>query len=1159
MSNLSPLSPKIPQKTPGHLDWGSLYDSATGLAIANSAQTHTGITLIITKDTLSANQLEREIKFFYSSKADSPFPILNFPDWETLPYDTFSPHQDIISQRLKTLSQLPTLKHGILILSINTLMHRIAPREYLSQHSLALTIKQNIDLNNFRHELEKSGYHYVSQVVDYGEFSVRGSIIDLYPMGSDYPYRIDIFDDEIDSIRTFNPDSQQSIQKIDQIALLPAQEFPLTDKAIDLFRQKWRENFSGNPLECPIYQDISDALSSAGIEYYIPLFFDHTSSLLDYLPANTLIIRHANIQDKANQFWQDIQTRYESLRHDIRRPILPPNDLFIPEAELFSKLKAFSQIRLQHTDIKFKTGKCAYATQAPPVLDIDHKAKQPLQKLQDFLTHYSGRILFAVETTGRREALLNLLNTISLRPKLVQTWHKFLEISDEICIAVAPLDSGLNCLDPTFVIITESQLFGQRILQRRRRKKIKQDTDAIINNLTELHIGDPVVHIDHGVGRFIGLQTISIGDQTDEYLTLQYADNDKLYVPISSLDLISRYSSGDIEHAPLHKLGGKQWDKIKRKAAEKVHDAAAELLAIYASRAARLGHAFQEPDQQYLAFAANFPFEETPDQETAIQQVLNDMRSEKPMDRLICGDVGFGKTEVAMRAAFLAVQDNKQVAILVPTTLLAQQHYETFKDRFADWPINIALLSRFRSPKEQKQILEQLKNHQADIVIGTHKLLQKDIAFDQLGLLIIDEEHRFGVRQKERLKAYRTEVDILTLTATPIPRTLNMTFSGIRDLSIIATPPERRLSVKTFVQKHNTHTIKEAILREILRGGQVYFLHNNVKTIAAIARDLEQLVPEARIGIAHGQMPERDLERIMADFYHRRFNVLVCTTIIESGIDIPSANTIIINRADKFGLAQLHQLRGRVGRSHHQAYAYLFIPEEGAITKDAEKRLDAVASLEDLGIGFTLATHDMEIRGTGELLGEEQSGHIQEIGFTLYMEMLERAVKSLKKGKQIDFGNPIERGVEVDLSIPALIPEDYLPDVHMRLILYKRIAGAKNHTELDDLRVEMIDRFGLLPPPTKNLFQIADLKLKAAPLGIKKIEAGAKYGYIEFGERPNVNPTTIIKLIQTEPDKYKLEGTTRLRFPMNVENDNTKIQSAEKTITLIMMMPNQKR
>ncbi len=1137
MLTVNPLHPPLPQ-TPGQrLAWGNLFGASLSLALSSVLTASKQPIVIITEDTLTANRLHDELAFFHTKK--STHPIIYFPDWETLPYDHFSPHQDIVSGRLSALYKIPTLQQGALITPIATLMHKLAPRDYLDGSVFLLTQGEQLNIDVTRKRLEKAGYRCVNQVREHGEFAVRGSLIDLFPMGSNMPYRIDLFDNEIDSIRTFSPDTQRSLEKINKIELLPAKEFPLDDDAIELFRQQWRSQFSGNPLNCPIYQDISEGICSPGIEYYLPYFFGKTATLFDYLPANSLIIMLGDIHKKAEEFWQEIQVRYEQYGHDVIRPLLTPQQVFISTPEIFGHLQNYSQIKTQTT------------TSLSLELTVDHKAPTPLQALETFLANYPGRVLFTAETTGRREVLLQLFNTIHLHPKQISSWQEFLTASEKHMITVAPLDAGLSLENPQITLIVEAQLFGARIMQRRRRKETHQDTEAIVKDLTELQIGAPIVHIDHGVGRYLGLQTLKVGEQIAEFLTLEYADSDKLYVPVSSLHLIGRYSGTDPEQAPLSKLGTEQWQKAKRKAAEQIRDVAAELLDVYAQRAALPGHAFKQADEQYSAFAATFPFEETPDQLQAINQVITDMTSDKPMDRLVCGDVGFGKTEVAMRAAFIAVQNSKQVAILVPTTLLAQQHYQNFQDRFSDWPVRIEVISRFKSAKEQQKIIAELEQGKVDIIIGTHKLLQDNIKFNSLGLLVIDEEHRFGVRQKERLKSLRLSTDILTLTATPIPRTLNMAFSGIRDLSLIATPPARRLSIKTFVHEVQNQLIQEAILREILRGGQVYFLHNDVATIEKTARELEKLVPEARISIAHGQMRERELEHIMSDFYHRRCNVLVCTTIIESGIDIPSANTIIINRADKFGLAQLHQLRGRVGRSHHQAYAYLLIPSRKTLTTDAVKRLDAIALYEDLGIGFTLATHDLEIRGAGELLGEGQSGNMQAIGFTLYMDLLARAVEALKSGEKPDLENITARGTEIDLQIPALIPENYLSDVHLRLQCYKRIATAKTQRELDEIQVEMIDRFGLLPDSAKTLFTLSALKQKAELLGILKIEASSKGGKIEFSDKPHVDPMKIIKLIQAKPKEFRLDGPTRLRFNLDHHETKDRIGLVEKILERI--------
>jgi transcription-repair coupling factor (superfamily II helicase) len=1102
--------------------------------------------LIVTPDTLTAHRLEYELQFFQPLQTD--LPLISFPDWETLPYDHFSPHQDIISDRLSALHKIPCLQQGAVIISIPTLMHRLAPPSFLESHIFLLKQGDKLNLPTFRQRFEKGGYRCVEQVREHGEFAIRGALIDLFPMGSDIPYRLDLFDDEIDSIRTFSPETQRSIEKVSYITLLPAKEFPLHENAIELFRQQWRSQFSGNPLKCPIYQDISEGICSAGIEYYLPLFFENTSTLFDYIPKNSIIITIGNIHQKAEEFWQEVQMRYEQYAYDITRPLLKPQQIMASVPEVFSCLRQYASIKIQRESFAADSHSINFSTETPLNLKVDHKSIKPLQVLENFLTTYQGRVLFCAETAGRREVLLQLLNGIQLYPTLFPSWEVFLNSNEKHGIVIASVEEGLTLFDPPLTMIVEAQLFGERIMQRRRQKKTTQDIDAIIKDLVELQVGAPIVHIDHGVGRYLGLQTLQVGEQIAEFLNLEYAGGDKLYVPVASLHLISRYSGSEPDQAPLHKLGTEQWQRAKRKAAEQVCDVAAELLDIYAKREAREGYACKEIDEQYAAFSAAFPFEETVDQQQAIENVIRDMTSAKPMDRLVCGDVGFGKTEVAMRAAFIAAQNGKQVAILVPTTLLAQQHYQSFQDRFADWPIQIAVMSRFQAGKEQKTILSNLQQGKIDIIIGTHKLLQTDIQFKTLGLVIIDEEHRFGVQQKERLKALRVNVDILTLTATPIPRTLNMAFAGIRDLSLIATPPARRLAIKTFIHEQQDSHIQEALRREIMRGGQVYFIHNEVSTIEKMARELTQLVPEARVGFAHGQMHARELEQIMADFYHRRFSVLVCTTIVESGIDIPSANTIVINRADKMGLAQLHQLRGRVGRSHHQAYAYLLIPSRKNLTADAAKRLDAIASLEELGIGFTLATHDLEIRGAGELLGKNQSGQMHAIGFTLYMDLLSRAVTALKTGKQPELDSLSPPSTEIELQLTALIPEQYLGDVHLRLQCYKRIASARTASELDEIQVEMIDRFGLLPEATKNLFSISLLRQHAEKLGILKIEANSKGGKFEFNDHPHIDPLHIIKLVQMRSQQFKLEGSKRLRFILPEHEPAARIGLIEKIL-----------
>ncbi|OIZ98435.1 transcription-repair coupling factor, partial [Rickettsiella grylli] len=1124
------LKLSVPTEPGQQLCLSGLQDDSLAFAVHQFAERYDGVILVLTPDNPMTNRLAAALKFFSPDET-----ILHFPDWETLPYDHFSPHEDIISQRLLTLAKLQDVARAILLVPVTTLMQRIAPLNYIQATTLSLACGEKKSIEIIRKNLQLGGYHSVSQVGARGEFASRGSILDIFPMGSELPYRIDFVDDEIDSLRYFDPDTQRSIKKIEKIQLLPAREFPLSASAIHFFRQQWRENFVGNPLNCPLYEAVSEGRVLAGIEYYLPLFFQKTALLLDYLPNKAFILSVNEVHDAAENFWKEINERYEQLRYDRERPLLPPHDIYVDVHALFARLKEFPKVSLDQKP-KERADPYHAAVKKFPNLMIDHRREEPLERLNTFLNEFlknpEARVLFCAESAGRREVLFDLLNQLPIQVHRCGTWKEFIHSSSRVNIIVAPLEEGFYLDTPPWVLMTEGLLLGNHVIQKRRTQSKALDSRTIIRNLAELTEGSPVVHIDHGVGRYRGLQHLKIDDKENEFLIVEYAAKAKLYVPVSSLHLISRYSGNDSEQAPLHQLGSEQWEKAKRKAAEALRDVACELLDSYARRAASKGYAFHMPEEDYQAFAAQFPFTETQDQAQAIQQVIQDMTSERAMDRLVCGDVGFGKTEVAMRAAFLAVHSNKQVALLVPTTLLAQQHYQNFCDRFAEWPVHVEMISRFRSIASQKKILERLQQGKIDILVGTHKLLSKELKFPRLGLLIIDEEHRFGVQQKERLKALRAQVDILSLTATPIPRTLNMALSGLRELSIIATPPARRLSIKTFVQQRNTRLIREAILRELFRGGQVYFLHNQVDSIEKVARELEALVPEARIQVAHGQLRESQLERVMADFYHQRFNVLLCTTIIESGIDVPSANTIIIDRADKFGLAQLHQLRGRVGRSHHQAYAYLMTPPPEMITADAMKRLEAFISLEDLGAGFSLAMHDLEIRGAGEVLGEQQSGNMQSIGFSLYMELLEQTVDALKSGKEPSLKS-LNQTLEMDLQVAALIPENYLPDVHMRLVLYKRIAHAKTEQELEHLQVEMIDRFGLLPETLKNLFRLSELKLQAQKIVIKKIIAGPKGGRIEFNEKPHLNPAVVIQLIQENPARYQLEGATRLRFSVD--------------------------
>ncbi|MCP5161871.1 MAG: transcription-repair coupling factor [Hahellaceae bacterium] len=1144
---LSALLPPLPKKAADHRQWGNVSEGLFPLLLAQAIKSHQGHLLLITQDSEEAQALEESIRFYLGqthTEIESDTPVLILPDWETLPYDVFSPHEDITSQRLQALYQLPNLRKGILIAPVNTVLHKLAPPQFLQRSGLVIKTTQKLALGQYQQSLAAAGYRHVETVYNHGEFTARGSIVDIFPMGSDLPYRIELFDDDVESIRTFDPDTQRTIEKISEITLLPAYEFPWDKESRSAFRNRWGEHFPNVGKESPLYNDICSGLKSPGLEYYLPLFFDETASLFDYLPQNTLIFSSAKLEQASTQFWHEINDRFESLRHDRLRPILPPAELFIRTEQLFGYLKAFPRVSVIPGLLEPSDGKINLIDSRLPDISINHKLTDPLSRLKSLQSEHDAPMLVCAESIGRREALQDLFRANGLVVQTVTNWNEFISNPKPLNLTVASLKTGILAREHQLAIIAEADLYGQRVLQRRRRKKGQEvSTDAVFKDLTELQLGSPVVHMDHGVGRYQGLQTLEIDGQPCEFLTLEYADNAKLYVPVSSLHLISRYSGTEDSNAPLHRLGTDKWSTAKRKAIEKIRDTAAELLDIYARRQAKTGFAYEDPDTAYNAFSEGFPFEETPDQLTAIQAVIADMTSPRPMDRLVCGDVGFGKTEVAMRATFMATYSGKQVGVLVPTTLLAQQHYESFKDRFAETAVKVELLSRFRSAKEQAKAIEQIEAGTVDVVIGTHKLIQQNIKFKDLGLLIIDEEHRFGVQQKERLKSLRAEVDILTLTATPIPRTLNMALGGMRDLSVIATPPARRLSVKTFVRQRDNDLLKEAILREILRGGQVYYLFNEVKNIEKEAEALQMLVPEARVTIAHGQMRERELEQVMSDFYHKKFNVLVCTTIIETGIDIPSANTIIIDRADKFGLAQLHQLRGRVGRSHHQAYAYLMTPsdKEKKITPDAEKRLEAISASQDLGAGFMLATHDLEIRGAGELLGEEQSGQIESIGFSLYMELLEQAVTSLKKGEIPNLDKPLRHGLEINLRIPALIPEDYLPDVHTRLIMYKRISSVQDKPALDELQIELIDRFGLLPPPTKNLFRQTELKFTAEPLGIVKIDVGESSGRIEFSANTPIDPLKIIKLIQSAPALYKFDGADALKFALTKADSNDKI------------------
>jgi len=1117
------------------------------LAISQAARQHDGLILAIARDTHSASALENDLRIVAND-----LPLLHFPDWETLPYDLFSPHPDIVSQRIAALYRLPSIKRGILVVPVASLMQRVSPPEWIAGNVLDLRKGQKLDLDQEKRRLEASGYRNVPQVNDPGDFAVRGALLDLYPMGSDVPYRIELFDDEIDSLRSFDPETQRSDHPVESVRLLPAREFPLDAAGTKKARQNLSEQFEFDARRCTIYQDLKEGVAPNGIEYYLPLFFDQTASLFDHLPKNSLIISGDGVEHSAESFWQQTSERWEQRRHDVERPILSPAQLFLSPDELRAQCNQRLRIEICGDQHPQYSKAIAIAEQTVPSLPWTQKNELPGAALQSFLKNYPGRVLLAADSAGRREALLELLNAAGLPFHQVPDWPSFLNENDhKLSVTVAAFEAGFAIDSPMLTVLTERQLFPERVEQSRRRKRVGRDPESIIRDLGEIAVGAPIVHEDHGVGRYQGLIALDTGGISGEYLCIEYAKGDKLYVPVSQLQLVSRYSGASPDHAPLHSLGGEAWEKAKRKAAEKVRDVAAELLEIQARRHARQGMSLPIDRSLYEPFAATFPFEETPDQFNAIEAVIADMDKATPMDRVVCGDVGFGKTEVAVRAAFVAATAGKQVAILVPTTLLAEQHYRNFRDRYADWPLRVEVLSRFKSAKEIKAALALVAEGKIDVIVGTHRLLQPDVKFKDLGLVIVDEEQRFGVRQKEALKALRAEVHLLTLTATPIPRTLNMAMSGLRELSIIATPPAHRLAVKTFIAQWDPNLLREAFQRELARGGQIYFLHNEVESIERKARELEELVPEARIRIAHGQMPERELEQVMLDFHRQRFNVLVCTTIIESGIDIPSANTMIINRADRFGLSQLHQLRGRVGRSHHRAYAYLIVPNKKAMTGDAEKRLEALASMEELGSGFTLATHDLEIRGAGELLGEDQSGQMAEIGFSLYTELLERAVKSIRSGKIPDLDPSTRFGSDVELHIPALIPDDYLPDVHARLTLYKRIASARDSDQLKELQVEMIDRFGILPDPTKQLFATAEIKLEATPLGIRKLELGPNGGRIHFNAQPVIDPMSVIRMIQSQPKIYAMEGGDKLRIKLDLPDAASRVRTAKALLTTL--------
>ncbi len=1121
-------SPPLPGPRDGQrFTFGPLQGSSDSALIAEQALRHRAtfsVMVIICANALDATRLHEEIPVFAPE-----LKVRLLPDWEILPYDAFSPHQDLVSERLATLHELLMGSCDIVLMPVTTALQKLGPPSFLAAHTFFFKKGDKLDEMALRAQLQQAGYDPVSAVVRPGEYSLRGGLIDLFPMGSALPYRIDLFGDEIDQIRSFDPDTQRSLFPVQEVRLLPGHEFPMDEEARTAFRGRWREVFDGDPSRCSIYKDMGLGIPSAGIESYLPLFFDSTATVFDYAPLSkgpVWLGLHGELEDPIKGFWQDTQQRYNFLSHDSSRPVLEPKQLYLQHDEFFGLLKSHARLSLQKNTVDSSEP----VFWPLPDIGINRKEADPVSKLKHLIANTQSRVLISTDSPGRRETIRQLFEEHQLKPHVLESFQEFLLDDAKLCLTHSAIHDGFVASHAQIIVITESELFAASARTRRKGKdKEASNVDTLVKDLSELKVGDPVVHAEHGIGRYQGLILLDVGNGEEEFLHLMYAHAATLYVPVSQLQLISRYAGADPETAPLHQLGSGQWEKAKRKAAQQIRDTAAELLNLYAQRALRKGHAFEFSAHDYEAFAESFGFEETADQAAAIAAVIQDMTSGKPMDRLVCGDVGFGKTEVALRASFLAVMGGKQVAIMAPTTLLAEQHAETWKDRFADWPVKIVELSRFKTAKEISAALASMAKGEADIVIGTHKLFSADVKFPRLGLVIIDEEHRFGVRQKEALKSLRAEVDVLTLTATPIPRTLGMALEGLRDFSVIATAPQKRLAIKTFVRRESDDVIREAVLREIKRGGQVYFLHNEVDTIENRKQALEKLLPEARIAVAHGQMHERDLERVMRDFVTQRANVLLCTTIIETGIDVPTANTIIMHRADKFGLAQLHQLRGRVGRSHHQAYAYLTVPDPEALTKQAKLRLDAIQAMEELGSGFYLAMHDLEIRGAGEVLGDKQSGDISEIGFQLYTEMLNKAVKSLKSGKEPDLMAPMEVISDISLGVPALLTNDYCPDVHERLSLYKRLSSVETHEKLLEIREELIDRFGELPEQAQSLFETHRLRLNMSSLGIKKIDANPVQITIQFIPNPPIDPIKIIQLVQTNK-RIQLNGQDKLKI-----------------------------
>ncbi|MDY0975086.1 transcription-repair coupling factor [Massilia sp. CFBP9012] len=1102
---------------------------------------------VVVANASDGQRLLDEIPWF----ADGKLSCHLLPDWETLPYDAFSPHQDLVSERLATLHEIRNGQCDVLVVPATTALVRLAPPSFLAAYTFFFRQGERLDEARLKAQLTLAGYTHVSQVMSPGEYSVRGGLIDLFPMGSVLPYRLDLFGDDIESIRTFDADTQRSLYPVKEVRLLPGREFPMDDAARTAFRGRWRERFEGDPTRSPIYRDIGSGIASAGIEYYLPLFFEETANLFDYLPIEAPVALVGDIDAAIQRFWLDTESRYRFLKSDRERPILEPQELFLGAEQFFTCIKPHGR-----WNIARDPAAPASELSAPiPDIAVNRRLDDPLTNLRAYLQRSDTRVMICADSAGRRETLQQYFGEYKLDLTPVEGFEGFRQSDARLALGVAPLQAGFELLDTEsghLAFITETELYaGSGRRAGKKKQEATSQVESMVRDLSELKIGDPVVHINHGIGRYMGLTSMDLGEGETEFLHLEYAKDTKLYVPVSQLHVISRYSGTSPEDAPLHSLGSGQWEKAKRKAAEQVRDTAAELLNLYARRAARQGHAFEYSSTDYENFAQSFGFDETPDQAEAIHNVIKDMTSGRPMDRLVCGDVGFGKTEVALRAAFIAVMGGKQVAILAPTTLLAEQHAQTFADRFADWPVKIAELSRFRTGKEINNAIKGMADGTLDIVIGTHKLLSPDVKFTRLGLVIIDEEHRFGVRQKEALKALRAEVDVLTLTATPIPRTLGMALEGLRDFSIIATAPQKRLAIKTFVRSEDGSIIREACLRELKRGGQIYFLHNEVDTIENRRAMLQELLPEARIGVAHGQMHERDLEKVMRDFVAQRFNILLCTTIIETGIDVPTANTIIMHRADKFGLAQLHQLRGRVGRSHHQAYAYLMVNDVSNLTKQSQRRLDAIQQMEELGSGFYLAMHDLEIRGAGEVLGDNQSGEMLEIGFQLYSDMLNEAVRALKAGKEPDLAAPLSSTTEINLHVPALLPADYCGDVHERLSIYKRLANCESQDRIDSMQEELIDRFGKMPDAVKALVETHRLRIAARSVGIVKIDAHGEAASLQFMEKPPIDPIKIITLIQKNR-QIKLAGQDKLRITASMPDLAARVNQIKQTIKQLL-------